>query len=81
MRKKKLLGNLKVGRADVSPSAPSHVRGVREGNQPGAIDRMSGLHPHPTDARFATGTAERSTGINARARNPIDPASPNLSPS
>lgn len=81
MRKRKLMGNLRVGRADVSPSAPSHVRGVREGNRTGALERMSGLHADPDDARFATATAERSTGINPRARNPIDPRMPNLPPS
>jgi hypothetical protein len=27
-----------------------------------------------------TSTAERSTGVNAKAREPIDPRMPNLSP-
>ncbi len=73
--------NLKVGKAQTSPSRPSHVRGIREGNRRGNLDRERGIHPDPDDPRFAKGTAERSTGINAKARNPIDPRMPNLSPS
>ncbi|HET9594490.1 MAG TPA: hypothetical protein VFP65_02865 [Anaeromyxobacteraceae bacterium] len=79
-RKARLFANLKVGKAQTHPSKPSHVAGVREGNRRGNIDREAGVHQDPEDPRFATGTAERSTGINARARNPIDPRMPNLSP-
>jgi hypothetical protein len=79
--RKRIVDNLSVGRADTTPTRPSHVRGVREGNSPGSIRREAGFHQDPDDARFATGSAERSTGINARARNPIDPRMPNLSPS
>jgi hypothetical protein len=75
-----IVANLKVGKPDTSPSAPSHVPGVREGNRLGSAQRESGFHPHPTDARFATGSAERSTGINPKAREPIDPRMPHLSP-
>ncbi|BDG01374.1 hypothetical protein [Anaeromyxobacter oryzae] len=80
-RKSRWFANLRVGRRDVAPTAPSHVPGIREGNQPGSIEREVGIHQDPRDRRFATATAERSTGINPRARNPIDPRMPNLQPS
>lgn len=66
--------NLRVGRRDVKPERPSHTPGVREGNQPGSYESQPG---HLEDGRS---TARRSTGINPRDRDPIDPRSPNLSP-
>jgi hypothetical protein len=78
--KPKWFANLRVGKPGTSPTRPTHVTGIREGNRRGNIDRERGIHQDPDDPRFATGTAERSTGINARARNPIDPRMPNLSP-
>jgi hypothetical protein len=80
-RKAKIFANLRVGQAQVHPSRPSHVRGVREGNRRGNLKRERGIEQDPDDPRFAYGTAERSTGINPHARNPIDPRMPNLSPS
>ncbi|MCW2952872.1 MAG: hypothetical protein JWQ48_2042 [Conexibacter sp.] len=65
---------VKTGKPDVAPDAPSHVPGIRTGHEPGAYERMPG---HLPDGRS---TAARSTGINARARDPIDPSMPNLSP-
>lgn len=65
---------LRVGRADVKPSAPAHTPGVHQGNAEGNYGRQPGHRP---DGRS---TARRSTGINAGSRNPIDPNSPNLSP-
>jgi len=56
------------------PDDPSHVKGIKAGNSTGNYDSMSG---HNEDG---TSTAERSTGINAAAAEPIDPAMPNLSP-
>ncbi len=81
MARTRIFANLRVGRAQVNPSRPSHVRGVREGNRRGNLKREKGFVLHEDDPRFAWGTAERSTGINAKARNPIDPRMPNLSPS
>ena len=66
--------NMRVGRPQVRTTSPSHTRGVREGNERGAYTHQAG---HLTDGRS---TAARSTGINADARNPIDPDMPNLSP-
>ncbi len=81
MARSRLFANLRVGKAQGHPTRSSHVKGVRQGNSPGNLEKERGLHPDPNDRRFAYGTAERSTGINPRARNPIDPRMPNLSPS
>lgn len=79
----KIIANIRVGRPHVDPSMPSHVPGVREGNEPGSFDRTPGLRKtgetgagRPT----GTGTAARSTGISPGSKNPIDPRMPNLSP-
>ena len=53
---------------------PSHVKGIKSGNAKGNYERMAAHKPD------GTSTAERSTGINAGAREPIDPRMPNLSP-
>jgi hypothetical protein len=79
-RRDRIFANLRVGKRQGWPTMPSHVRGVRQGNAPGNIEREAGILQDPKDRRFARGTAERSTGINAKARNPIDPRMPNLSP-
>jgi hypothetical protein len=68
------MANLRVGKPDVAPDAPAHVKGVKQGNAKGNYERQAG---HLPDGRS---TAERSTGIDPKARNPIDPAMPNLSP-
>ena len=66
--------HLKTGKADVAHDAAAHVAGVRQGNQPGSYDSQVG---HLSNGRS---TAERSTGINPKAHEPIDPRMPNLSP-
>lgn len=84
MRKRtRLFANLRVARPDTWPSAPSHVPGIRGGNQDRPTRQVGFYSTGPAPARGISdlkGTAARSTGINARARNPIDPRSPNLSP-
>jgi hypothetical protein len=65
---------VKVGRPDTTPDAPAHTPGVREGNEPGAYERQGGHLPD------GGSTARRSTGINPRQEDPIDPRMPNLSP-
>jgi hypothetical protein len=62
-----------VGKPLVKPDGPAHIRGVKQGNE-GSYESQIG---HNTDG---TSTAARSTGINAKARDPIDPRMPNLSP-
>jgi hypothetical protein len=51
-----------------------HTPGVKQGNSRGNYEKQPG---HLPDGRS---TAERSTGVNADARDPIDPSMPNLSP-
>lgn len=68
------MAEIKVGKPDVKPDKPAHVRGVRRGNHRGIVKRDPGhLAGDRSDSR-------RSTGINAKARNPILPDMPNLSP-
>lgn len=64
---------LKIGKPHVKPDAPSHTKGVNEGNK-GPNETQRG---HNADG---TVTAARSTGINPDARDPIDPRMPNLPP-
>lgn len=63
-----------VGKPDVSMDKPAHVAGVRRGNHRGLYKHQPGHRP---DDRS---TARRSTGINARRRDPVLPDMPNLSP-
>lgn len=64
-------GNIKVGKPQVSTTLPSHTPGTSEGNSP---KKQRGILPDQKS------DAARSTGINAKARDPIDPSMPNLSP-
>ena len=52
----------------------THVKGIKAGNSTGNYERNTGHRPD------GTSTQERSTGVNAAAREPIDPRMPNLSP-
>jgi hypothetical protein len=65
---------VKTGTPDVRPDAPAHTPGIREGNALGAYERMAGHMPD------GSSTSRRSTGINPKGANPIDPRMPNLSP-
>jgi hypothetical protein len=53
---------------------PTHVPGIKSGNSKGNYERQAG---HLPDGRR---TAEAATGVNAKAREPIDPRMPNLTP-
>jgi hypothetical protein len=66
--------NMRLGRRDTRMDQPTHVPGVKQGNSLGNYERQDGHLPD------GTSTAERSTGVNAKAENPIDPAMPNLPP-
>jgi hypothetical protein len=65
---------IKTGKPDVDTQSLGHTRGVNQGNSRGNYEKQAG---HKPDGRA---TSERSTGINAKAANPIDPRMPNLSP-
>jgi len=56
------------------PDASAHTKGIKSGNSKGNYGRQAGHLPD------GTSTAERSTAINPKAREPIDPRMPNLSP-
>jgi hypothetical protein len=58
----------------VSPDAPTHVKGINQGNSTGNYEKQEG--------HLANGhrTAKASTGVNPDAHGPIDPRMPNLSP-
>ena len=66
--------NIKKGQAEVPPDLPSHVTGIQQGNAKGSYEKMVGHNPD------GTSTAARSTGINPKTHEPIDPSMPNLSP-
>jgi hypothetical protein len=65
--------SIRTGKPHAKPDTPAHVRGTREGN-------VGPFHKQKGHRRDGTATAERSTGINAKEANPIDPSMPNLSP-
>ena len=52
----------------------NHVRGIKQGNSVGNYERNEGHHADGTNDQ------RRSTGVNAKGREPIDPRMPNLSP-
>ena len=68
------MGEIRTGKPDIDIEISAHTPGVNEGNSKGAYDSMVG---HKPDGRS---TAERSTGVNPKGREPIDPRMPNLSP-
>ena len=67
-------GMIKVGKPDVDVDSLGHTPGVKSGNSKGNYNSQKG---HKPDGKR---TAEASTGVNAKARNPIDSSMPNLSP-
>jgi hypothetical protein len=68
------MADMRTGKPDVKPDDPRHIKGIKAGNSTGNYDKQAG---HKPDGRS---TARRSTGINAKGREPIDPRMPNLSP-
>lgn len=75
----KVVANVVVGRPDIDPEAPSHIRGIFQGNHPHMLQRRKGI-VHETEL-YAEGNARRSTGIRPAAHEAIDPRMPKLSPS
>ncbi|MDQ3871967.1 MAG: hypothetical protein M3301_10195 [Chloroflexota bacterium] len=65
---------MSIGGEGPKTDAPAHTPGVKQGNSTGNYEKQPG---HKPDGRS---TAERSTGVNASKRDPIDPSMPNLSP-
>ena len=67
------MARVKVGPGP-KPDAPAHVAGIKSGNSKGNYERQTGML---SDGRR---TAEASTGVNSKGRQPIDPRMPNLPP-
>jgi hypothetical protein len=63
-----------MGRRAVKPDLAAHQKGVNQGNSKGNYEKQAGHFP---DGRSS---AARSTGVDAKGREPIDPRMPNLSP-
>ena len=77
-KKTKVIANIVVGTPDVDPEAPSHVKGVFQGNRPHLTQRHKGIHDEGPDR--AEGNARRSTGIRPEHHDVIDPRMPKISP-
>jgi hypothetical protein len=65
---------IKLGKRQTVTGKPTHTPGTKQGNSTGNYEKQPG---HLPDGRS---TARRSTGINAKKREPVDPRMPNLSP-
>lgn len=74
----RIIYNVRVGKPDIKPDSPSHVRGVRQGNEPGSLEKEAGIHHIHSLKTVAD--SRRSTGISPEIHNPIDPRMPNLTP-
>lgn len=68
------MAEIRVGKPQVAPDTPAHIKGVRQGNAMGAYESQIGHHPD------GTADARRSTGVRPTKRNPILPSMPNLPP-
>ena len=68
------MGDVNTGKPDIDTDSLGHVKGIKQGNAVGNYERQVG---HKPDGRR---TAAASTGINPKAREPIDPRMPNLTP-
>ncbi|MFG3203574.1 hypothetical protein [Streptomyces sp. NPDC048192] len=64
---------IRVGRPQVKPDTPTHVRGLHQGNK-GPYQHQTGHHGD------GTSDARRSTGIHWKRHNAIMKIMPNISP-
>lgn len=67
------MGTIRTRRTWVKPDTPTHIQGIREGNE-GPCLRQAGHHED------GTADARRATGVLPRKHNPIMPVMPNISP-
>jgi hypothetical protein len=72
------IGNVTVGRRDVTMDKSSHVPGVHEGNWP--KKRLRGAAGMREEDLVSEAAPARSTGINPTKRLPIDSRMPRLTP-
>jgi hypothetical protein len=59
---------------EVNTELSSHTPGINKGNAKGNYEQNTGFNAD------GTSTAARSTGVDAKNHEPIDPSMPNLSP-
>lgn len=69
------MAQIRVGKPDVKPDTPSHVRGIPQGNAKGSYEKQSGHHED------GTADARRSTGISPKKHDRILEIMPSQSPS
>ncbi|GAA5113705.1 hypothetical protein [Haloechinothrix salitolerans] len=67
------MSDIRVGEPDVAPDTPSHVSGIKQGNE-GPYEKQPGHHED------GTADARRSTGIHPKHHDPILDIMPNLPP-
>lgn len=68
------MAEIRVGKPDVKPDAPAHVKGVPQGNAPGGYEKQRGHHGD------GTADARRSTGVSPKKHDAISPSMPNIPP-
>lgn len=68
------MADVRTGDPHAEQDKPARTPGTHAGNSTGNYEKQAG---HLPDGRS---TARRSTGINPKAEEPIDPRMPNLSP-
>lgn len=68
------MARIRVGKPDVAPDFPTHIKGVQQGNQKGAYEKQPGHHED------GTADARRSTGVSPKKHDPILKIMPNLPP-
>lgn len=68
------MGRIRIGRPQTRPDAPSHVKGIREGNARRGRRRQVGHHED------GAADARRSTGIRPGRHDAILKIMPNLPP-
>jgi hypothetical protein len=68
-----MAGDVNTGKPHTGMDAPTHVKGIKQGNSVGNYAKQAGHKPD------GSSTARRSTGVHPGAQEPIDPSMPNLS--
>jgi hypothetical protein len=68
------MAQIRVGKPDVKQDAPTHIKGIHQGNQ-GPYAKQPGHNPD------GTADSRRSTGISPKKRDPVlGKLMPNLPP-
>jgi hypothetical protein len=78
----KRVANVRVGKAEGQQTTASHTAGVKRGTAPRGFQKEEGIEDAPPGAKpdGARATGRRSTSINPKGHEPIDPRMPKLAP-